>query len=601
MKKNRKHVLFQAGMLVLFILAVCAGRQLILSQQQAEPDNPIQGISKERSHNLNLNYNAIELDYDTYQNIMAATALISDREKPDDQEETSDQEKAENRDNIDNLDDADGRMQETGGADNSDGQTEEADGQGAAGDGAGVPGTSQETDLAFFNTSIRDGETVSEPEYGFSIYHLNQELTVQGVYVYVNGRLNLQFAGSVLLSDGRNSIRVSVTYKKPEGSNIRVYKVYRVYYDRDADSPPEESEDIAPEDITLITSALDGETVSERTYDFTAEAEDSSGKSYRVTAVINGNTVTDRSGSSYHGYLDKKKNTLRFRVSLEGGKKAEWLYTIYYIPATTPETQPVVHMNLTDGMVSQSSGYTLDIEAADYQGNCIFYNNLTVTLNGTKLYHSWATGMVTSYWLELAAGENVVTVRAEDEAGRYVEEVYHVTYSPPDANVPIGYIQIRVEAGTLGLGTLIHQEDVPIYADVPFSYYFVSLLEENGFGYTNGGTVEEGFYLKTLDKPGIAAARSIPEELRAQIDIDGLMWTGNEDPDSIGEYDYTQGSGWMYSVNGNYYNYSMTNYHPTDGDVVRIRYTLANGKDIGGFASTGTPGGSINSNYAGEW
>lgn len=601
MKKNRKHVLFQAGMLVLSILAVCAGRQLILSQQQAEPDNPIQGISKERSHNLNLNYNAIELDYDTYQNIMAATSLISDREEPDDQEETSDQEKAEDRDNIDSLDDADGRMQETGGADNSDGHTEEADGQDAAGDGAGVPGTSQETDLAFFNTSIRDGETVTEPEYGFSIYHLNQEFTVQGVYVYVNGRLNLQFAGSVLLSEGRNSIRVSVTYKKPEGSNIRVYKVYRVYYDRDADSPPEESEDVAPEDITLITSALDGETVSERAYDFTAEAEDSSGKSYRVTAVINGNTVTDRSGSSYHGYLDRKKNTLRFRVSLEGGKKAEWLYTIYYIPATTPETQPVVHMNLTDGMVSQSSGYTLDIEAADYQGNCIFYNNLTVTLNGTKLYHSWATGMVTSYWLELAVGENVVTIRAEDEAGRYVEEVYHVTYSPPDANVPIGYIQIRVEAGTLGLGTLIYQEDVPIYADVPFSYYFVSLLEENGFGYTNGGTVEEGFYLKTLDKPGIAAARSIPEELRAQIDIDGLMWTGNEDPDSIGEYDYTQGSGWMYSVNGNYYNYSMTNYHPTDGDVVRIRYTLANGKDIGGFASTGTPGGSINSNYAGEW
>ncbi|MDE7063057.1 MAG: DUF4430 domain-containing protein, partial [Lachnospiraceae bacterium] len=115
------------------------------------------------------------------------------------------------------------------------------------------------------------------------------------------------------------------------------------------------------------------------------------------------------------------------------------------------------------------------------------------------------------------------------------------------------------------------------------------------------GTVEEGFYLKTLDRPGIAAERSIPEGLGAQIEIDGLMWTGNEDSDSIGEYDYTQGSGWMYSVNGNYYNYSMTNYHPTDGDVVRVRYTLANGKDIGGFASTGTAGGSINSNYAGEW
>lgn len=601
MKKNRRHVLFQAGMLVVFILAVCAGRQLIHSQQQAEPDNPIQGISKERSHNLNLNDSAVELDYDAYQNVMAATSLISNREESDNREETSHQEKEKGRDDIDDWDDADGRMQETGESGNADGQIQDADGQGTVDGGAGVPGTSQETDLAYFNTSIRDGETVAEPEYAFSIYHLNQELTVQGVYVYVNGRLNLQFAGSVLLSEGRNSIRVSVTYEKPDGSSVRVYKVYRVYYDRNADSLPEESENVTPEDITLTTSVLDGETVSKRAYDFTAEAKDASGKSYRVTAVINGSTVTDKSGNSYHGYLDKKKNTLRFRVSLGGGRKAEWLYTIYYVPTTTPETQPVLHMNLTDGMVSQASGYTLDVEAADYQGNCIYYNNLTVTLNGKKLYHSWATGMITSYWLELAPGENVVTVRAEDEAGLYIEEVCHVTYAPPEANVPIGYIQISVEARTLGLGTLIRQQDIPIYADVPFSYYFVSLLEENGFGYTNGGTVEEGFYLKTLDRPGIAAERSIPEELRAQIEIDGLMWTGNEDSDSIGEYDYTQGSGWMYSVNGNYYNYSMTNYHPTDGDVVRVRYTLANGKDIGGFASTGTAGGSINSNYAGEW
>ena len=76
---------------------------------------------------------------------------------------------------------------------------------------------------------------------------------------------------------------------------------------------------------------------------------------------------------------------------------------------------------------------------------------------------------------------------------------------------------------------------------------------------------------------------------------------GNESSDSLGEHDYTQGSGWMYSVNGKYCNYSMSDYHPQNGDVVRIRYTLANGKDIGGYTSTGTGNGNINSNYAKEW
>ena len=64
-------------------------------------------------------------------------------------------------------------------------------------------------------------------------------------------------------------------------------------------------------------------------------------------------------------------------------------------------------------------------------------------------------------------------------------------------------------------------------------------------------------------------------------------------PDSLGEFDFSNGSGWMYSVNGHYPNVGFADYYFKDGDVVRIRFTLALGADIGG----GMPG----TNYGKEW
>ena len=73
------------------------------------------------------------------------------------------------------------------------------------------------------------------------------------------------------------------------------------------------------------------------------------------------------------------------------------------------------------------------------------------------------------------------------------------------------------------------------------------------------------------------------------------MWTNSYYENSLGEFDFTAESGWMYSVNGQYPNYGMSECFPKDGDVIRIRFTLALGKDIGG----GMAGGS--SNYGKEW
>ena len=81
---------------------------------------------------------------------------------------------------------------------------------------------------------------------------------------------------------------------------------------------------------------------------------------------------------------------------------------------------------------------------------------------------------------------------------------------------------------------------------------------------------------------------------------DGISLTGQSDPDSLGEMDYTRGSGWMYDVNGAYPGFGMDGGFPSDGDVITLRFTLSWGKDIDGYGSTGGQYGSLSS-YCGIW
>jgi hypothetical protein len=53
----------------------------------------------------------------------------------------------------------------------------------------------------------------------------------------------------------------------------------------------------------------------------------------------------------------------------------------------------------------------------------------------------------------------------------------------------------------------------------------------------------------------------------------------------------------MYSVNGSYPNYSVSECFLKDGDVVRLRFTLAYGKDIG----AGSSGYGALESYGKEW
>ena len=122
------------------------------------------------------------------------------------------------------------------------------------------------------------------------------------------------------------------------------------------------------------------------------------------------------------------------------------------------------------------------------------------------------------------------------------------------------------------------------------------LLEANGYEYQYSGSLTDGFYLKHIIRSGITNGYAIPSDLEDALNDDGVMWTNSYRENSLGEFDFTAESGWMYSINGTYPNFGMSECFPKDGDVIRIRFTLALGKDIGGGMVNG---GS--SNYGKEW
>ncbi len=209
-------------------------------------------------------------------------------------------------------------------------------------------------------------------------------------------------------------------------------------------------------------------------------------------------------------------------------------------------------------------------------------------------------------------------VIAEDAYGNRGEKKLTFTGKRREPGQKIGDATILVDMTVLGIGVVgpIHYD---VLADEPISYVvakaimgkdtgdpFGAASETLGWQGDYGGSLDIGFYLRWLDTGYRADALedstwpgSTEEEVLAAIDARFGAGTGlatlwrclyrnglNKSAGSgsrIGEFDYTSGSGWMYSLRGTYYpGQSMSAVYLKDGDVLTLRYTLAYGWDIGG-------------------
>lgn len=432
-------------------------------------------------------------------------------------------------------------------------------------------------------TDLAD-KTTNEQQLSFNATaaYANQTIPVR---VYCNDKELDAFGKkyTAFLTQGENKIRIAAESgdKKSERSFTVVYK--------------------ATESLTIYTDLYD-RTVHTEKLSFTAALRKASDQA-KMTVVCNGETASaDRAGSeTYTVLLKPGSNVIRLKaVDMVAGESitVNKSYNIKYAPEATADTKPILkYVSVTNNMTVVGKSLALEMVAADYLGERIYQDSITVVLNGATYPYSWETGY-TGYMLSLNEGNNYLKITLRDKDGR--EGVYYYTLNSQKVapGGKIGTIRLSIDANVLGLGYLVAPTDFDIMEGETPAETIVRFLKEKGFTYESDGSVKNGFYLERIGKPGIAANVNIPQALVDAINQDGLEWKDQRDKDSLGEFDYCQGSGWMYSVNNEFPGYGLTDALFKDGDIVRLRFTLAYGKDIGGFQSTGNSSGK---NYQKGW
>ncbi len=295
-----------------------------------------------------------------------------------------------------------------------------------------------------------------------------------------------------------------------------------------------------------------------------------------------------------------------------------------------------ISTNMTDGQtVVNETKINLNVKAwsEDESGKVVSRipangedTKLIVKLDGEKLKYVSTSGSSSEYILypkNPAKGdrnEHTLYIYAEDPYGNFGELTITLNGKRKQAGQEKGTAQIYIDMTVLGLGIV---ESVPykVLSNEPISYSVAKAIlgmdtgepfgaTKNPLGWSGTylGTLDTGFYLQSLS-PGISAEglhgsswnkygtneeqilQAIDEEfgrgsglatLWRCIYRNGLNKSSGSDG-TYGEFDFTSGSGWLFSLDGTYYpGLSMSEYSLEDGDVLTLRYTLANGWDVGG-------------------
>ena len=245
-------------------------------------------------------------------------------------------------------------------------------------------------------------------------------------------------------------------------------------------------------------------------------------------------------------------------------------------------------------------------------------------------------------------------IYAEDEHGNYGEKSLYLTAKRSEPGQKTGKTaQIYIDLSVLGLGRY-----GPVSYDIlsaePLSYVVAKVVLNQAVpapfnkpcttfsGWTGAyeHALDQGFYLAELDDGSNLVSRaralrksdqtnqewdqfgSTPDEILAGIDAWfgadsdlAILWRClyrngirlNYADGALGEFDFTDASGWMYSLSDGtvfYPGQGLSDYYFTGSgrDVLTIRYTLACGWDVGGGGEKGNGGaGYCRTCVNGEW
>lgn len=331
----------------------------------------------------------------------------------------------------------------------------------------------------------------------------------------------------------------------------------------------------------------------------------------------NGLLLTSQNNQDYEAQLDFNADNL-FVLSLYDGETFLGLvqYRVGYYANLADDTHPTMG-DYPPSIVTNLDGASLDMSSqtfpltviaranAELGAGVIYSNQIRVTLDGKTVEKSYGDSQPTYelYFETPQLGDeetHIIRVLAWDGNGNSTMKVYTVTYHQISEGDPAGSVDVVLDATTIGLG-ILDTGTLDIVEGETAASVLLRFLQERGYEPDYQGSATMNFYLRRISRGDIAYRANVPEHLWELILRDGITTNDNYDRDSIGEFDYTQGSGWMYSINGTLYEGTgMSGYKVRNGITIYVRFTLSYGKDIGGYDSTGGGYGSLSS-YCGLW
>ena len=459
----------------------------------------------------------------------------------------------------------------------------------------GELGTVSEGTLTFTASMVQDGN-----EYPVQSVTLNGR-TLTGIGDTYTASLN----------SGANTIRIKGSYQSSSAE-----ETYTITYNAKAFQIITSISDTVIDDSTAQSSAsFEKVTVDSQQYKFRLHLIQSTGKEsidrVRVSDSTGTFSLTQDSDGRYTVDMGREDRQLYIDYRDSTGRSRTYKYMLHFLRGAegTPEDrQPTIIaqveadgtvIGLTNGLTMKTPDLIVLVDGRSCNGQQLYANNYTVSVNGTVVSAPISqSGYQFGYTAYLSnEGANTITITATDADGYSATRSWTVYYENGDITVTVS-----VEATTVGLGYLVAPTEVTVPGGTDAWTVVQQVLTENG--YTVSGS---GSYLSAIQRSGICSGFFIDSELMELIMADGMDENGaGLDPqpfsmDSLGEFDFYRWSGWMYSYNGSYPGYGMNVCKPQDGSVIRVRYTLALGKDIGGYSSANGNYGVSSGNYYKEW
>lgn len=455
--------------------------------------------------------------------------------------------------------------------------------------------------------------TVSEGALTFTACAERDGSTYPVQSVELNGRT---LAGSgdtytAQLNSGENRIRVKASY---QSSTADV--TYTITYNASAFQISTTISDTVIDDSTAQSSAsFEKVTVDSERYRFWLQLIQSTGKEsidrVRVSDSTGTTSLTQESDGWYTVQMGREDRMLYIDYKDSTGRSKTYKYQLHFqrgAEGTPEDRQPTIIaqveadgtvIGLTNGLTMKTPDLIVLVDGRSCNGQQLYANNYTVSVNGTVVSAPISqSGYQFGYTAYLSnVGANTITITATDGDGYSATRSWTVYYEEGTVTVTVS-----VEATTVGLGYLVAPTEVTVPGGTDAWTVVQQVLTEND--YTVSGS---GSYLSAIQRSGICSGFFIDSELMELIMADGMDENGaGLDPqpfsmDSLGEFDFYRWSGWMYSYNGSYPGYGFNVCKPQDGSVIRVRYTLAMGKDIGGYSSANGNYGVSSGNYYKEW